>query len=62
MVGPKFNIAVARQPEERHAQEDQRYGQNVKPAGVGEDLILQKFEVFIGQIGESRGKGDKKKY
>ncbi len=61
MIGAEFDVAVAGKPQKRHAEQNQRHGQNIKPAGVGEDLLLQKFEVLVSDVGEKGGERDQKK-
>lgn len=56
MVGAEFDVAVAADGEEHHADQDQRHGQYVEPAGVGDDPLLdvveQRLRFFLEEHGE----------
>ena len=41
MIGAKFDVTVTGQPEKSDAEQDQCHCQNVKPAGICENLLLQ---------------------
>lgn len=56
VVGAELDVAVAADGEEHHADQDQRHGQYVEPAGVGDDPLLdvveQRLRFFLEEHGE----------
>ncbi len=55
MVRPELDIAISTDGEEDHADQYQRDRQNVEPAGIGDDPLLNRFEHTLGMLLKQSG-------
>ncbi|PTC33768.1 hypothetical protein CLJ1_5878 [Pseudomonas paraeruginosa] len=55
VIGAELDIAVATDGEEHHADQDQRHGEDIEPAGIADDPLLDLFEQRLRLFPEQDG-------